>query len=69
MMYGAILVVQSSLWDMVAAEVQEDAALQKVIPGLMQGFEEFLGYSLNKGSYSIMEGLFFLPHLPIFQSC
>lgn len=49
MMYGAVSVVRSSLWDMVAAEIQEGVALQKIIQGLMQGSEEFLGYSLNKG--------------------
>ena len=49
MMYSTVSVVRSDLWETVAAEVDEDTALQQIIKGLTQGSGDFPGYSLHKG--------------------
>ena len=48
MMYSTVSVVHSDLWETIAAEINEDTALQQIIKGLLQGSGDFLGYSLYK---------------------
>ena len=49
MMYQAILVVQASLWETIAAEIEEDSQLQHIIKALQQGLATYSSYSLEKG--------------------
>ena len=43
MMYSTVSVVHSDLWETIAAEINEDTALQQIIKGLLQGSGDFLG--------------------------
>ena len=49
MMYKAISIVQTNLWDTIDSEVQFDPALLRVIQGLQQGLGVFPGFSLHHG--------------------
>ena len=49
MMYKAISVVQTSMWDTIDSEVQADASLLQVIHSLQKGKGDFPGFSLHQG--------------------
>ena len=49
MMYQAISVVRSSIWDTIDAETAADPQLKQIILALQQGSEAFPGFSLQKG--------------------
>ena len=46
MMYRAVSVVHSNMWDTISAETAADPQLQQIILAIQQGFEAYPGYTL-----------------------
>ena len=49
MMYRAVSVVHSSMWDTIAAETADEPQLQQIILAIQQGSEAYLGCILQQG--------------------